>query len=154
MMTDDAYMGIALKEALAAADEGEVPVGAVILQGGKIIGKAHNQTELLKDPTAHAEILAITQAAAALQNWRLSECVMYVTKEPCVMCAGALILARMKKVVFGARDPKRGGAVSLFNVLNNPQLNHRVEVVEGVLKAECQSILQEFFRSRRKESTE
>lgn len=154
MITDEDYMGIALKEALAAADEGEVPVGAVILHGGKIIGKAHNQTELLKDPTAHAEILAITQAAAALQNWRLSKCVMYVTKEPCVMCAGALILARMEKVVFGARDPKRGGAVSLFNVLNNPQLNHKVVVVEGVRMMECQSILQEFFRSRRKESTE
>lgn len=144
-------MGIALKEAVTAADEGEVPVGAVIVHNGRIIGKAHNQTELLKDPTAHAEILAITQAAAALQNWRLNKCAMYVTKEPCVMCAGALVLARMEKVVFGARDPKRGGAVSLFNVLNNPKLNHRVEVVEGVLGAECQSILQEFFRNRRKE---
>lgn len=153
-MTDDGYMHIALKEAVAAADEGEVPVGAVIVHDGHIIGKAHNQTELLRDPTAHAEILAITQAAAALKDWRLNRAVMYVTKEPCVMCAGALVLARVEKVVFGARDLKRGGAVSLFNVLNNPQLNHRVEIVEGVLKAECQSILQEFFRNRRKESEE
>lgn len=153
-MTDNDYMQIALKEATAAADEGEVPVGAVIVHCGRIIGKAHNQTELLKDPTAHAEILAITQAAAALRDWRLNKAVMYVTKEPCVMCAGALVLARVEKVVFGARDPKRGGAVSLFNVLNNPKLNHKVEVVEGVLKDECQSILQEFFRMRRKESEE
>jgi len=151
-MTDDDYMRIALREAMTAADEGEVPVGAVIVHAGKIIGKAHNQTELLQDPTAHAEILAITQAAAALKNWRIEKSVMYVTKEPCIMCAGALILARMERLVFGVRDPKRGGAVSLFNVLNNPQLNHRVEVVEGVLGPECQSVLQEFFRARREES--
>lgn len=151
-MTDDDYMRIALREAMTAADEGEVPVGAVIVHAGRIIGKAHNQTELLQDPTAHAEILAITQAAAALKNWRIEKSVMYVTKEPCIMCAGALILARMERLVFGVRDPKRGGAVSLFNVLNNPQLNHRVEVVEGVLGPECQSVLKEFFRARREES--
>lgn len=153
-MTDDDYMHIALKEALAAADEGEVPVGAVITHGGRIIGKAHNQTELLKDPTAHAEILAITQAAAAIKDWRLNKAVMYVTKEPCVMCAGAIVLARMERLVFGTRDPKRGGAVSLFKVLNNPGLNHKVEVVEGVLQTECRSVLQDFFRSRREDPEE
>ena len=150
-MNVEYYMRMALKEAVAAADEGEVPVGAVIVHSGRIVGKAHNQTELLRDPTAHAETLAITQAASALGDWRLNGCVMYVTKEPCVMCAGALVLARIDRVVFGARDPKRGGAVSLFNVLNNPSLNHKVEILEGILQAECQAVLQEFFRARRDE---
>jgi len=152
-MTDEDYMRMALKEAVAAADEGEVPVGAIIVHQGKIIGKAHNQTELLHDATAHAEMIALTQAAAAIGDWRLTGTTVYVTKEPCVMCAGAIVLARVTRVVFGARDPKRGGAVSLFNILDNPELNHRVEVTEGILRNDCQSILQGFFRSRREETT-
>jgi len=151
-MTDEDYMQMALREAVTAADEGEVPVGAVIVHENRLIGRAHNQTELLHDPTAHAEILAITQAAAELHDWRLTDTVLYVTKEPCVMCAGAIVLGRVRRLVFGARDPKRGGVVSLFNVLNNPQLNHKVEITEGVLKEPCQAILQEFFRARREES--
>ena len=146
------YMRMALREAERAAEAGEVPCGAVIVKDGEILGKAHNQTELLKDPTAHAEILAITQAAAALQNWRLSDAVLYVTKEPCPMCAGAIVLARIKKVVWAVDDPKRGGARSKFEILDHADLNHRVEIQTGVLEAECKSLLQGFFRQRRAEN--
>jgi tRNA(adenine34) deaminase len=145
------YMRMALREAERAAEAGEVPCGAIIVKGGVIIGKAHNQTELLKDPTAHAEVLAITQAAAALENWRLTDAVMYVTKEPCPMCAGAIVLARLKKVVWAVDDPKRGGARSKFEILDHADLNHRVEIQTGVLEAECKSLLQGFFRERRSE---
>ena len=146
------YMRMALREAERAAEAGEVPCGAIIVKDGEIIGKAHNQTELLKDPTAHAEILAITQAAAALENWRLTDAVMYVTKEPCPMCAGAIVLARLKKVVWAVDDPKRGGARSKFEILDHADLNHRVEIQNGVLEAECKALLQGFFRERRKEN--
>lgn len=148
---DVIYMRMALREAGRAAEAGEVPCGAVIVKDGQILGKAHNQTELLKDPTAHAEILAITQAAAALENWRLTDAVLYVTKEPCPMCAGAIVLARLKKVVWGCDDPKRGGARSKFEILDHADLNHRVEIQTGVLEAECKSVIQSFFRERRAE---
>lgn len=149
---DVIYMRMALREAERAAEAGEVPCGAIIVKDGEIIGKAHNQTELLKDPTAHAEILAITQAAAALENWRLTDAVMYVTKEPCPMCAGAIVLARLKKVIWAVDDPKRGGARSKFEILDHADLNHRVEIQTGVLEAECKSLIQGFFRERRKEN--
>jgi tRNA(adenine34) deaminase len=148
---DVMYMRMALREAERAAEAGEVPCGAVIVKDNVVIGKAHNQTELLKDPTAHAEILAITQAAAALENWRLTDAVLYVTKEPCPMCAGAIVLARIKKTVWGTDDPKRGGARSKFEILDHADLNHRVEIQTGVLEAECRSLLQDFFRERRTE---
>ncbi len=143
------YMQLALREAQLSADAGEVPVGAVIVRNGAIIAKAHNQTELLKDPTAHAEMIAITQAAAAVGDWRLTETTLYVTKEPCPMCAGAIVLARIPLVVFGVADPKRGGAVSVFNILNHPQLNHRPEIVQGILEVPCRHLLQEFFKAKR-----
>ena len=151
---DVIYMRMALREAERAAEAGEVPCGAIIVKDGQILGKAHNQTELLKDPTAHAEILAITQAAAALENWRLTGAVMYVTKEPCPMCAGAIVLARLKKVVWAVDDPKRGGARSKFEILDHADLNHRVEIQTGLLEAECKSLLQDFFRERRTEKKE
>ena len=139
----------ALREAEAAEAEGEVPVGAVIVRGGVLVGKAHNQVEQLKDPTAHAEILAITQAASAVGDWRLTDCVLYVTKEPCVMCAGAIVLARLPLVVWGMPDPLRGGAVSRFQVLATADLNHHPEFVSGVLEADCREVMQRFFRRLR-----
>jgi tRNA(adenine34) deaminase len=151
------YMQMAIRQAVDAMEEAEVPAGCVIVHypagaPARVIGLAHNQVETLKDPTAHAEILAITQAAAALGNWRLTDTVLYVTKEPCAMCAGAIVLARIPTVVFGAYDPKRGGAVSVFNILNHPQLNHRCEVIAGVMEPDCRTLLQEFFRARREEA--
>ena len=145
------FMRMALRQALAAADLEEVPVGAVIVRDGQLIAQAHNQVELLKDPTAHAEILAITQAAAALQEWRLTDTSLYVTKEPCPMCAGAIVLARIPRVVWGVADPARGGAVSLFPIFQNPRLNHRVEFEGGLLEEECRGLLQDFFRRRRRD---
>ena len=143
-------MGMALRQAEMAAEEGEVPCGAVILLDDRVIGKARNQTETLKDPTAHAEILAITQAARELENWRLIGATMYVTKEPCPMCAGALVLARIQKVVWGMSDPVRGGAASKFAILNDADLNHRVEIETGVMEEECRELMQTFFRRLRK----
>lgn len=151
------YMRMALRRAQTAMDNGEVPTGCVIVhaparadgQDRRIVGRAHNQVELLKDPTAHAEMIAITQAAAALGDWRLTDTVLYVTKEPCAMCAGAIVLARIPVVVFGAPDPRRGGAASLFNILDNDDLNHRCKVVGGVLQDECAELLKGFFRARR-----
>lgn len=148
---DQLYMGMALHEAERGAAEGEVPCGAIIVKDDRIIGKAHNQTEILKDPTAHAEILAITQAAAELENWRLTDAVLYVTKEPCPMCAGAIVLARIKKVIWAVDDPNRGGARSRFTILNDTDLNHRPEIETGVLHDECKALLQSFFRQRRAE---
>ncbi len=150
-------MRAALRKAEKAFEEGEVPTGCVIVDmqpvksGGmaRIIGSAHNQTELLKDPTAHAEMIAITQAASARGDWRLTDTVLYVTKEPCAMCAGAIVLARIPLVVFGATDPKRGGAVSVFNILDHDQLNHRADVISGVMEQECRSLLRSFFQARR-----
>lgn len=148
------FMALALREAQAAAEAGEVPCGAIIVKDGRILGRAHNQVEQLKDPTAHAEILAITQAAAALQDWRLTGCTLYVTKEPCPMCAGAIVLARITDLVFAIPDPKRGGAVSVFSIVDCPSLNHRVRVTQGVLAEACKAELQDFFRKRRRETGE
>ncbi|VGO20651.1 tRNA adenosine(34) deaminase TadA [Pontiella sulfatireligans] len=149
---DILFMRMALREAEAAAAEGEVPCGAVIVRDGEVLGKAHNQTETLNDPTAHAEILAITQAAQAVGNWRLNGAVMYVTKEPCPMCAGALVLARIQKVVWGMTDPVRGGAISKFQILNTADLNHAVEIETGLMEDDCKAVMQDFFQNIRQAS--
>ena len=142
-------MQMALAEARAALEHEDVPIGAVIVRDGVIIARAHNQRELLKDPTAHAEIIALTQASAALGAWRLTGCAMFVTLEPCVMCAGALVLARIGRLVYGADDPKAGACVSLYRIPEDERLNHRIAVVGGLLAAECGELLREFFRGRR-----
>jgi len=142
-------MRLALKQAKMAAAIKEVPVGAVIFQGTTLLAQAHNQVEMLHDPTAHAEILAITQAAAALGDWRLADTVMYVTKEPCPMCAGAIVLARIPLVVWGMTDPLRGGAVSAFKIFQSETLNHRTDYVEGILVDECTQVMKEFFKDLR-----
>jgi tRNA(adenine34) deaminase len=149
---DDArFMQLALREAARALDEDEVPVGCVIVApDGRVIGKAHNQREALRDPTAHAEMIAITQAAEALESWRLDEATLYVTLEPCPMCAGALVNARLGRLVFGARDPKAGACGSLYDIVRDARLNHRMPVVEGVRAEECGEILREFFRKKRR----
>ena len=152
------YMRMALDQARKAFEAGETPTGCVIIRKpaealpgtGVVLARAHNQVELLKDPTAHAEMIAITQAASAVGDWRLTDTILYVTKEPCAMCAGAIVLARVPTVVFGAPDLKRGGAVSVFNILDHKQLNHRCKVVAGVLEEDCAALLQDFFRARRK----
>ncbi len=146
---DETAMRRALQLAAAAAEMDEVPVGAVIVRDGEIIAEAYNQREQLGDPTAHAEMLAITQAAASVGGWRLSGCTLYVTLEPCPMCAGAIVQARIPRVVYGAADPKAGAAASLFRLLDDERLNHRCEVTGGLLAVECGSILSEFFRGRR-----
>ncbi|NNE08987.1 MAG: nucleoside deaminase [Gemmatimonadetes bacterium] len=143
-------MAYALREAKKAAEEGEVPVGAVITFEGQIIGRGHNRTEALNDPTAHAEILAIGAAAEALGDWRLHGATLYVTLEPCFMCAGAIVLARIGRLVFGATDPRAGACVSLADVTNDPRLAHQVEVVHGIGANEAVHVLQEFFAKRRK----
>lgn len=130
-------MQTALQEAQAAMEEDEVPIGAAIVHDDRIIARAHNQREQLRDPTAHAEMIAITQAAAALGSWRLEDCTLYVTLEPCSMCAGAIVQARIPLVVYGATDPKAGAVQSLYRLLNDPRLNHRAEVVPGVLADAC-----------------
>lgn len=149
-MNDEQYMQLALEQAREAATADEAPVGAVIVVDGRVIAVARNEREALRDPTAHAEMVAITQAAAALQNWRLENCTLYVTLEPCPMCAGAIVLARIPRVVFGARDPKGGAVRSLYQLLEDERLNHRVEVVEGVLSEPCGMVLSEFFREKRR----
>jgi tRNA(adenine34) deaminase len=143
------HMGMALRLAEQAAEEGEVPVGAVIVQDDLVIGRAYNQTQTLKDPTAHAEMIAITQAASALGDWRLLDTTLYVTKEPCPMCAGAIVLARIPRVVWAVNDPQRGGAISVFDILQNDAMNHRPEISTGVLEDPCRDLLRGFFRSRR-----
>jgi tRNA(adenine34) deaminase len=148
---------MAIRQAQVAFDEGEVPTGCVIVRTspdkpagtGTIIGSAHNQVELLKDPTAHAEMIAITQASNAIGDWRLTETILYVTKEPCPMCAGAIVLARIPIVIFGVADPQRGGAGSVFDITNHSGSNHRCKVVAGIMKDECATLLDEFFRSCR-----
>ncbi len=146
------YMREAVKEAEQAVRENEVPVGAVVVQNNKIIARGHNQIERLKDPTAHAEIIAITSAANFLGTKWLNEASLYVTIEPCSMCAGALVLARVKNLFFGARDPKTGACGSVVNIVNHKKLNHRIKVTKGILEAECSSLLKDFFRKKRKES--
>lgn len=143
---------MALREARAALEHEEVPVGAVMFgPDGALLGRAHNQREMLQDPTAHAEMIAITQAATALKSWRLEGTRLYVTLEPCTMCAGAIVLARIPTVVFGAFDPKAGAAGSIANVLADAQLNHRPEVIGGVRADECGELLREFFQERRRQ---
>ena len=143
------YMRMALAQAQAALEHDDVPVGAVIVRNGEVIGRAHNQRELLRDPTAHAEMVALTQAAGAVQSWRLTGATMYVTLEPCVMCAGALVLARVDSLIYGAEDPKAGAVHSLFQICEDPRLNHRLKVTGGVLAEECGEVLREFFQRRR-----
>lgn len=147
---DEKWMRVALKEANLALKKKEVPVGAVVVYQNKVIGRGHNQTETLNDPTAHAEILAIGAAANYLNSWRLSDTVLYVTLEPCAMCAGAIVLARMKKLVFGAFDPKAGACGSLYNLVKDKRLNHQVKVVPEILKEDCSALLQTFFKELRK----
>jgi len=151
---DQALMREALRLATKAAAAEEVPIGALIAKNGRIVGRGYNQVEMLKDPTAHAEILAITQAAAAVDNWRLTGCDLVVTKEPCLMCAGAAVHARVRRVVFGCADPRGGGAGGLVNLLQNPNLNHQCEISSGVLAEECAHLLQDFFQKRRAISSE
>jgi tRNA(adenine34) deaminase len=148
---DVQFMQEALKQARRAKEAGEVPVGCVVVHNSRIIGRAHNQTVQLHDPTAHAEMIAITQAAESLQNERLTDAVIYVTAEPCPMCAGAIVLARIRRVVFGAEEPKWGAAGSLYNILKDPRLNHTCEVTGGVLKEECSELMQGFFAQKREE---
>jgi len=148
---DERFMSQALVEAGKAHQSDEVPVGCVVVHEGQIIGRGYNRTENLNDPTAHAEILAITAAAGHLRSWRLTGCTLYCTLEPCVMCAGALVLARVEKLVFGARDPKFGGCVSLYSIVQDSRLNHRIALVTGVLEDDCARIMREFFRNKRKE---
>ncbi|MCH7497687.1 MAG: tRNA adenosine(34) deaminase TadA [Candidatus Marinimicrobia bacterium] len=145
----DHYLRQALAEARRALEAGEVPVGAVVVFDDKVIGRGHNQREGLHDPTAHAEILAITAAANHLEDWRLAGCTLYVTKEPCAMCAGALVNARAERLVFGAWDEQAGSAGSLYQLCRDPRFNHQVEVTGGVLEEECRTLLQEFFQRKR-----
>jgi tRNA(adenine34) deaminase len=149
LASDQFFMGEALRQAARAFDAEEVPVGAVIVRDGHIIARAHNQVELLKDATAHAEMLAITQAEEVVGDWRLSGCTLYVTKEPCPMCAGAVVHARLARVVFGAADAKGGAAGSALNLLQFPGLNHRCLITSGVREAQCRRLLLQFFGDKR-----
>jgi tRNA(adenine34) deaminase len=149
-MNDEFFMKEALREAQKAYERNEVPIGAVAVHENRIVGRGHNQTEGLKDPTAHAEILAITAAANALQSWRLNGVEIFTTVEPCIMCAGALVLARVKRIVFGTRDEKFGGCGSVFNIVSEPKLNHRIEITEGVLTDQAAALMKSFFKKKRK----
>jgi tRNA(adenine34) deaminase len=149
---DEQFMRLAITQAQVAQENGDVPIGAVIVHENQIIAKAYNQKEQLNDPTAHAEIIALTQAAAALESWRLEGCTIYVTLEPCPMCAGALVLARMDRLVYGCDDPKAGACKSLYNIVQDDRLNHRLEVTAGVLADECTKQLQDFFKKQRVEN--
>ncbi len=146
---DEAFMARALAEAEAARREEEVPVGAVVVCDGEVIGRGHNRRETLADPTSHAEILAIREAVGTRTSWRLDDCTLYVTLEPCVMCAGAIVQARVRRLVFGCPDPKGGAVRSLYRVCDDPRLNHRVDVTEGVLGERCGEILKRFFATLR-----
>jgi tRNA(adenine34) deaminase len=151
-MDDIYFMNEALQEAKKALDKDEPPVGAVVVKDDEIIARGHNLRETLQDPTAHAEMRAIQAAAAKLGRWRLSDCTMYVTLEPCAMCAGAIVLARFHRLVYGASDPKAGAVNSLMNLVSDPRLNHQVEVQSGVLAQECGDLLRKFFSSRRQKN--
>ena len=146
---DTAYMEAALKQAREACSCGEVPVGAVLVRGGEIVAFGRNRCEELKDPTAHAEILALREGGRILGGWRLEGCTLYVTLEPCAMCAGALVQARLARLVYGAADPKGGACGTLYNIVQDQRLNHRLAVTAGVLEAECAALLREFFKKRR-----
>jgi tRNA(adenine34) deaminase len=146
------HMELALQEAAAAAREDEVPVGAVIVHPERgVIGSAHNMREQLQDPTAHAEMIALTQAAAALRSWRLEKCILYATLEPCPMCAGAIVQARVPIVVYGCNDPKAGACQTLYQIPSDVRLNHRAQIVSGVLAERCAALLTEFFRQKRQQ---
>ena len=147
-------MRAAIEAARIAEENGDVPIGAVITFEDRIIGKAYNQREQLQDPTAHAEIIALTQAAEFIKSWRLHGCTIYVTLEPCPMCAGALVLARMDRLVYGCQDPKTGACSSLYNIVPDERLNHRLDVTKGVLEIQCSQLLQEFFKKRRIENND
>jgi tRNA(adenine34) deaminase len=150
LQSDHYFMGEALRQALKAYEAEEVPVGAVVVREGRIISRAFNQVELLKDATAHAEMLALTAAEEAVGDWRLNDCTLYVTKEPCPMCAGAIVHVRIGRVVFGAGDPKAGAAGSALNLLQYPTFNHRCEITSGVREPECRDLLQCFFAEQRR----
>ncbi len=147
--SDAHFMHEAMRQALRAGEADEVPIGAVIVRDGRVIARAHNQVETLRDATAHAEMLAITQAESVVEDWRLNDCTLYVTKEPCPMCAGAAVHARLARVVFGCPDPRGGAAGGLLNLLQHPSLNHRCEISGGVRGEECGELLRAFFRGRR-----
>ena len=151
-VSDEHFMEEALRQARKAVTKGEVPVGAVLVVEGKIVTRAHNQVEELKDATAHAEMLAVTAAAGELDGWRLTEATVYVTKEPCPMCAGALVLSRVKRVVYGAADPRMGAAGGAMNLLQFAGMNHQCEVTGGVRAEECRDLLKEFFQAKRLEN--
>ena len=146
---DEYFMRLALREAARAPEHDDVPIGAVVVRDGEVIGTGHNERELRADPTAHAEMIALREAARALGSWRVLDSVMYVTLEPCAMCAGAIVLARLPRVVFGTDDPKAGAAGSVFDVLGEPRLNHRPQVQSGLLAEDCADLLRAFFASRR-----
>ncbi len=146
---DERWMQVALQEAEAAAQKGEVPVGAVVVHNGQLIAKSHNLRELNKDPLAHAELLAIAEAAEHLDRWRLIDCTLYVTLEPCPMCAGAIVNSRLDRIVFGASDPRAGSCGSILNIVEDERLNHRPEVTRGILQPQCSEILSNFFRALR-----
>lgn len=150
LQSDQFFMGEALRQAVRAYEAEETPVGAVVVREGRIIARAFNQVELLKDATAHAEMLALTQAEEAMGDWRLTDCTLYVTKEPCPMCAGAIVHVRLRRVVFGAFDLKAGAAGSALNLLQFPSLNHKCDITSGVREAECRRLLQTFFAEQRK----
>jgi tRNA(adenine34) deaminase len=150
LRSDEDFMREALKLAAKAFEADEVPVGAVVVHGNKVIARGHNQVEQLKDATAHAEMIAFTQAAAALGDWRLQECTLFVTKEPCPMCAGAAVLSRLQRLVFGVKDEKMGGAGGALNITHNARFNHQVEVVPGLLGDESLALLKSFFEKQRK----
>ncbi len=147
--TDERFMRLALREAERALEHDDVPVGAVLVRGGEVVGAGHNERELRQDPSAHAEMIALRAGAAVLGSWRLLDCVLYVTLEPCAMCAGAIVLGRVPRVVYGTADPKAGAAGSVLDVLAEPRLNHRPAVTGGVLAPECATLLRAFFASRR-----
>jgi tRNA(adenine34) deaminase len=149
LQSDHYFMGEALRQAIRAYEAEEVPVGAVIVREGRVIARAYNQVELLKDATAHAEMLAITQAESVVGDWRLTECTLYVTKEPCAMCAGAVVHVRLPRVVFGLSDPKSGAAGGALNLLQFPRFNHRSTITSGVREDECRALLQNFFSEQR-----
>ncbi len=151
MIEDLQFMRLAIKEAKRAFEKEEVPVGAVIVKDGEVIAVAYNQREALNDPTAHAELIAIREASKKLANWRLTNTTLYVTKEPCPMCAGAIVSARIERLVYGCKDEKGGGTESLYHITTDKRLNHQVKVISGVLEEECRKLLQEFFRKKRKE---
>ena len=146
---DEYFMRLALREADSALIHDDVPIGAVVVHGGEVVGAGHNERELRQDPTAHAEIIALRAAAHALGSWRVLDSTLYVTLEPCAMCAGAIVLARVPRVVYGCADPKAGAAGSVLDVLSEPRLNHRPEVTGGVLARECATLLTDFFAARR-----